>query len=685
MVDKIERYYNAQSWLAKNSEIYSLPLEKAFESFTRKISDVMNLKLCSVWMMSFNQDVLTEKSTYWDGLCYQGKVSLSKREFPYFFKLLEKERTFSLASSDLHPDLVSFYEKYLKNLDILSATFSPIYSDGTIIGMIMCGTIDHKRSWDIEDRIFLASGADFTGRLIEAEVRLSTDKQLRRKIDYLESDLMKKLDDLKEAKLSLDLALEGARAGKWFWDIKTGQLNLNESWYTKLGYEYNELPQVLETFKKLIHPDDLEATFTAINKHLRGETALYECRFRMLTKSGEIQWCLDRGCISKRSEAGEAISLSGVNINITPLVQLEQSLIRSQQQLEAMIRSVPAPVAMFDKNLRYLAFSTNWEQEWSKFGPIVLGQKMNFDKLANLEVWTEKMNDALKGMTGRRDEDLIQAGPDVQVWLRWVVQPWLDSNGDVGGVILMAEDITDRKQAQMRMTQASKLSALGEMAGGIAHEINNPLSIIKGYIDLLKRHARRKSLNENLMLKYIDKMDFTVDRISRIVNGMRRFSREGSQDEKQPYSLNKIIDETLDICLERINNSGTSVNIEHFESDALVFCRPVEISQVLLNLINNSFHATYHLSHPWIKIKCIDHSDKYEIRLIDSGEGVPLSIRSKLFQPFFTTKDIGIGTGLGLSISKGIIEEHMGHLVYVEDSVNTTFSITLPKLSREDK
>jgi C4-dicarboxylate-specific signal transduction histidine kinase len=166
---------------------------------------------------------------------------------------------------------------------------------------------------------------------------------------------------------------------------------------------------------------------------------------------------------------------------------------------------------------------------------------------------------------------------------------------------------------------------------------------------------------------------------------MRRFSREGSQDEKQPYSLNKIIDETLDICLERINNSGTSVNIEHFVSDALIFCRPVEISQVLLNLINNSFHATYHLSHPWIKIKCIDHPDKYEIRLIDSGEGVPLSIRSKLFQPFFTTKDIGIGTGLGLSTSKGIIEEHMGHLVYVEDAVNTTFTITLPKLSREGK
>jgi len=165
---------------------------------------------------------------------------------------------------------------------------------------------------------------------------------------------------------------------------------------------------------------------------------------------------------------------------------------------------------------------------------------------------------------------------------------------------------------------------------------------------------------------------------------MRRFSRESSLDEKVKYSLNKIIDETLDICLERINNNGMALDVKYFNGDATVFCRPVEISQVLLNLINNSYQAAISLPHPWIKIECEDQEDFYQIRVMDCGPGISPAIKAKLFQPFFTTKDIGVGTGLGLSISRGIIEEHQGHLSYVDGAANTTFEIRLPKVNKAD-
>ncbi len=369
----------------------------------------------------------------------------------------------------------------------------------------------------------------------------------------------------------------------------------------------------------------------------------------------------------------------GVNVNITPIILLEQSLITSQHQLTSMIRSLPTPVAMFDKEFRYLAFSYLWEQEWSQYSNVRVGSGIRDDIGPFRDLWMDKMEVAMTGETLNHDEYFIALSSDNQLWVRWVLQPWKHSNGEIGGVVVMAENITHRKEAEMRITQSSKLSALGEMAGGIAHEINNPLSIIKGYIDLLKRHSLRNTLTEEIMLQYIEKMDQTVGRISRIVNGMRRFSRDSSMDEKVPYSLNKIIDETLDICLERINNNGTALNVKYFEGEPVVLCRPVEISQVLLNLINNAFQAISIFPHPWINIECREFAGFYQILVTDCGPGIPNYIRQKLFQPFFTTKDIGVGTGLGLSISRGIIEEHHGHLTYVDEAPNTTFLIELPK------
>jgi C4-dicarboxylate-specific signal transduction histidine kinase len=331
---------------------------------------------------------------------------------------------------------------------------------------------------------------------------------------------------------------------------------------------------------------------------------------------------------------------------------------------------------MFDKDLKYLAFSSRWLEEWQNFARAKEGQTIRADFRPE---WIETMERALKGETLGRDEDLLDFGNGAEFWLRWAIQPWKNAQGEIGGVIVMAENISSRKEAEMRLAQTSKLSALGEMAGGIAHEINNPLSIIKGYIDLLRRHSSRHSLSPELLLQYINKMDQTVSRISRIVNGMRRFARESSMDEKVKYSINKIVEETLDICQERINNNGTAVDVEYLKGDSDILCRPVEISQVILNLINNSYQATSDYPHPWIKIKLEENGDMFRISVIDCGERISAQIRQKLFQPFFTTKDIGVGTGLGLSISRGIIEEHKGKLYYQDDAPNTTFVIDLPK------
>lgn len=676
MIDKFELYHAAQSWFAKNSEIYRSSRYRALEIICQKISEVMKVERVGVWFYTIDKEAMYEEMTF----ALNAKVSsgnlLKRSNHPIYFRHLSEERVVESPDSS-HDEMTSEFKEYLKAYNVQAMLDAPIFSDGEMIGILCCETTSGPRKWDIQDKNFAASSSDFIGRLIETEKRHTYEKELRHRINYLENDLKRKLDDLNEAKLSLDLALEGAQVGKWDWDLEKNVMILNKTWYTKLGYNYNELPQSLETLRKVLHEEDRDRVFEELDKHLRGETLFYECRYRMTTKTGDTQWCLDRGCIIHRDIEGRPLRVIGVNVNVTPVVKWEQSVIISEQQLKAMIQSLPTPVAMFDKDLKYLAFSSRWVDEWKNYSRPKEGQNAHADFKPE---WIKVMNRALTGVTLSKDEDLVEFAPGTELWLRWAIQPWKNANQEIGGVIVMAENITSRKEAEMKLTQASKLSALGEMAGGIAHEINNPLSIIKGYIDLLRRHSSRHSLSPELLLQYIDKMDQTVARISRIVNGMRRFSRESSMDEKVKYSLNKIVEETLDICQERINNNGTAVLVEYLKHDSTIDCRPVEISQVILNLINNSYQATSSYPHPWIKIKMEELADIFRIQIIDCGEKISPTIRQKLFQPFFTTKDIGVGTGLGLSISRGIIEEHKGKLYYQDDAPNTTFVIELPKL-----
>jgi PAS domain S-box-containing protein len=675
MPDKFQIYQDTHHWFAKNTEIHSSNRHRALEILSLKCLEVMGLDQLSIWFFTIDRKEIFEELTAFPSNNFTQGGVFRKSDFADFFQKLEEEKLIK-SFDHLNNSTKSEWVKIpFKTFESCSFLIAPIFSDGVMIGLVFFLKKSNSYNWDQSDENFSALFSDFIGRLIETEKRHAYEKELRHRITYLENDLKRKLEDLNEAKLSLDLALEGAQVGKWEWDLKTNQAVMNKTWFTKLGLEYGELPQNLETFRRVLHPEDAEMVMTELQKHIKGDSSFYECRYRMIMKNGETQWCLDRGCIVKRNSDGTAERMIGVNVNVTPMVMWRESMVLSEQQLKAMIQSLPAAVAMFDKNFNYLAFSAKWVEDWQQVGLAKEGESV---RKTFRVAWIKTMEQALAGETMNSDEELVDFGEGNEYWLRWEVRPWKNASGAIGGVIVMAENITSRKEAEIRLAHSSKLSALGEMAGGIAHEINNPLSIIKGYIDLLKRHSARQSLLPELLNQYVAKMDLTVSRISRIVNGMRRFARESSSDEKVNYSLNKIVEETLDFCLERINNNGTAVEVEYLRHEPMVSCRPVEISQVILNLINNAFHATSNFPHSWIKITLQEEGPIYRILISDSGEKISPQIRQKLFQPFFTTKEVGVGTGLGLSISRSIIEEHKGKLYYLDESPNTTFVIELP-------
>lgn len=247
--------------------------------------------------------------------------------------------------------------------------------------------------------------------------------------------------------------------------------------------------------------------------------------------------------------------------------------------------------------------------------------------------------------------------------------------------IRIEEKTEELKQAQAQVVNSSKMSALGEMSGGIAHEINTPLAVIKLSSDLIRKMflGGVEKIDSGKALKLIETIDKTTIRISKIIQGLRTFSRDASQDPTQVVFVKDVIDGTISLCSARFREGQVELKVEPFRSDLSFEGREVEISQVLLNLLNNSYDAIGKLDEKWIKIQVDIKNNYIQIRVIDSGLGISSVVEEKLFQPFFTTKDIGFGTGLGLSISLGIVKKHNGNIWIDKANRNTCFVVELPK------
>ena len=218
-------------------------------------------------------------------------------------------------------------------------------------------------------------------------------------------------------------------------------------------------------------------------------------------------------------------------------------------------------------------------------------------------------------------------------------------------------------EAQTMLVHSSKLSALGEMAGGVAHEINTPLAVISMRIeqleDLAREESEGKKLNKEDVIAITQVITKTVKRISKIITGLKSFARDGSKDSLSKVAVVDLIKDSFSLCSEKFANHGVQLDMKSSSKNLeqlFIDCRETEISQVLINLLNNSFDAIEKRSHPWITVFIEEDGDRINISVIDAGEGIPLEIQDKMMQPFFTTKEIGKGTGLGLSISQGIIE-----------------------------
>lgn len=246
--------------------------------------------------------------------------------------------------------------------------------------------------------------------------------------------------------------------------------------------------------------------------------------------------------------------------------------------------------------------------------------------------------------------------------------------------VISRQRVARREKEQLAaLVSASKMAALGEVAAGVAHEINNPVSSISLTTHLMSTLSKTGGLDAEAVQTNTSRIKACVQRIATIVSELRDFSRDSSADPFTPVPVSKIVEETLDLCSARFASKGIKFELGNFPPEWCIDCRASQISQVLLNLLNNAYDAVVGLDTRWIRLEGREVADAIEISITDSGHGVDEEVAEKMTVPFFTTKPPGMGTGLGLSISSNIITDHGGQLRLDPTSDNTRFTVLVPK------
>lgn len=274
--------------------------------------------------------------------------------------------------------------------------------------------------------------------------------------------------------------------------------------------------------------------------------------------------------------------------------------------------------------------------------------------------------------------------PKKCIEIDWV--PMSDKDFKISKILVVIRDVTLIRKledeaivSQQERISQSKMAALGQMAGGIAHEINNPLAIIDGQVELISASDFTK--DKQVIDEDLASIRKQVRRIGVIIKSLLSFARQGDGDQLKPVDLRSVVEDTLELTRERSRKQGVQISLHGGDgASCVVLGDHSKLMQIVLNVVNNSFQALEDNGDRPREIviswKPIENSFVL-LSIHDNGCGIKKEIRENVMQPFFTTKPIGKGTGLGLSISKGIVEQMGGEIYFESEPHDTTMFIKL--------
>jgi len=362
----------------------------------------------------------------------------------------------------------------------------------------------------------------------------------------------------------------------------------------------------------------------------------------------------------------------------------EAKLRQSEAELASVLDSVQAGIVLFDPagNVRFSSarFGQLFGLDAWEVGNIRDAEELGLllsGRFRNPQGFSAPWKSFLEGMGEPGHDELEIMRPARRVIERFS-RPVLDSEGRAFGWMELYSDVTGERQIQMKMLRTEKMAALGQFVSGIAHELNNPLTAIMGYAQLLLGRGLSQS-----QLSEANKVYQEAERARRIVKNLLYFARE-NRPERTRVDLNEIVERTLALRSYELKIENITVECELAPDLPRTMADPYQLQQVVLNLLMNAEQALLEergQGNVWIRTHHVpaNGEDHILLEVSDDGPGIPSEIASRIFDPFFTTKPPGIGTGLGLSIVYGIVQQHSGEVTFEgQVGAGTKFLVDLP-------
>jgi len=458
----------------------------------------------------------------------------------------------------------------------------------------------------------------------------------------------------------------------------------NATWQAFTGRSLEQ--EVGDGWRNGIHPDDLarviDADFASFNAR-----APFSVEYRLRRHDGAYRWILDTG-VPRFGSDGTFIGYIGTSLDIHDRRMAEEELSRREQQFVSLAESLPDMIARYDREGRYLYVNSATTALTGRPAEYYVGRRVLDSESAPelVRTWYQTIHRVFEtGVPTDLDFELTTRGTLRRFEARFVPERGLD--GTVAYVISIARDITANRQAEERARQNAKMEAIGRLAGGLAHDLNNQLQAVIGFTTFLGRDPGlgdqgRRDLGE---------IDLAADRMRSLVAQLLAFSRQ------QVLSL-----ETLDLnaavveaqaLLQRLIGPTINMQLELETGRQWTRVDRTQFLQVLMNLTINARDAMPHGGQVVFRTRICDVKEdrpdptgsviaagRYvELQVADSGSGIPAEHLSRIFEPFFTTKEVGKGTGLGLATVHGIVAQSRGHItVESVPGQGTSFTILLP-------